>query len=279
MVSHPILPKKKSRNAEQLTQSKGTQGSSPTPDGQTADSVFKKSSPEYHIPIRPSRTEAFKSHGRARARKTALAAFGKKQSNKLWHAGPLDSLATIFHAWRWGRERPSAADLMMPVYTSPQQRLVIFLLDVSDSMSETVDLMRLWMAKSMGEAYFRRDPIAIVTVQGVGAKLLVHPTTSIHFVLHRLTSVIVGGATPLDQGLLMIGRMIRQWQDRFPVIDLIVISDGRSTGSLADLNVSAALTLIRKSIHEAVVINPIPIADRFARTFASLIGARHLTTE
>jgi Mg-chelatase subunit ChlD len=261
-----------------LTQSKGTQGSIPKPDGPTADSVFKKSAPEYHIPIHPSRTDAFKSHGRARARKTAFAAFGRTQSNKLWHAGPLDSLATIFHAWRWGRERPSAADLMMPVYTSPQQRLVIFLLDVSDSMSETVDLMRLWMAKSMGEAYFRRDPIAIITVQGMGAKLLVHPTTSIHFVLHRLASVIVAGATPLDQGLLMVGRMIRQWQNRFPVIDLIVISDGRSTGSLADLNVSAALALIRKFIREAVVINPIPIADRFARTFASLIGAKHLTT-
>ena len=87
----------------------------------------------------------------------------------------------------------------------------------------------------MGEAYFRRDPIAIVTVQGTGAKLLVHPTTSIHFVLHRLTSVIVGGATPLDQGLLMVGRMIRQWHDRYPVIDFIVISDGRSTGSLTCL--------------------------------------------
>jgi Mg-chelatase subunit ChlD len=262
-----------------LTQAKSVQGSIPMPDGRTEDSVLKKSSPEYHIPIHPYRTDAFKSHGRARARKTAVADFGKKQSNKLWHAGPLDSLATIFHAWRWGRMRPGAADLMMPVCTSPQQRLVIFLLDVSDSMSETVDLMRLWMAKSMGEAYFRRDPIAIITVQGAGAKLLVHPTTSIHFVLHRLTSVVVGGATPLDQGLLMVGRMIRQWHDRYPVIDLIVISDGRSTGSLADPNVSAALTLIRKFIREAIVINPIPLADRFAGTFASLIGARHLTTE
>ena len=262
-----------------MTQSKGAQGSIPKADGQTADSAFKKSPSEYHIPIHPTRTDAFKSHGRARARKTAAAAFGRKQSNKLWHAGPLDSLATIFHAWRRGRERPSTSDLMMRVYTSPQQRLVIFLLDVSDSMSETMDLMRLLMAKSMGEAYFRRDPIAIITVQGAGAKLLVHPTTSIHFVLHRLTSVIVGGATPLDQGLLMVGQIIRQWRDRYPVIDLIVISDGRSTGSLADLNISAALILIRKFIHEALVINPIPIADRFARSFASLIGARHLTTE
>ena len=262
-----------------MTQSKSAQGSIPKPDGRTADSVFKKSASAYQIPIHPSRTDAFKSHGRARARKTAIAAFGKKQSNTIWHAGPLDSLATIFHAWRWGRERPSTADLMMPVYSSPQQRLVIFLLDVSDSMSETLDLMRLRMAKSIGEAYFRRDPIAIITVQGTGAKLLVHPTTSIHFVLHRLRSVIVGGATPLDQGLLMVGRIIRQWHDPYPVIDLIVISDGRSTGSLANPNVSSALVLIRKFVRKALVINPIPIADRFARAFASLIGARHITTE
>ena len=146
-------------------------------------------------------------------------------------------------------------------------------------MSPTLDLIRLWMAKSIGEAYFRRDPIAIITVQGTGAKLLVHPTTSIHFVLHRLRSVIVGGATPLDQGLLMVGRMISQWHDPYPVIDLIVISDGRSTGSLADPNVSAALVLIRKFVRKALVINPIPIADRFASAFASLIGARHITTE
>jgi Mg-chelatase subunit ChlD len=260
-----------------LTQLKSAQDAIPEPDVRPADSVFKKSSPEYHTPIHPFRTEASKSHGRARARKTAVAAFGKKQSNKLWHTGPLDSLATIFHAWRWGRERPGPADLMMPVYASPQQRLVIFLLDGSDSMSQTVDLMRLWLAKSMGEAYFRRDPIAVITVQGAGAKLLVHPTTSIHFVLHRLTSIIVGGATPLDQGLLMVGRMIRQWRERYPAIDLIVISDGRSTGSLVDPNVSEALALIRKFVRKARVVNPIPIADRFASNFASLIGARHFT--
>ena len=239
-----------------------------TSDERCTDPAFEKGSPRYHIPILAARSDAIKSSGIARSRKTKLALFGKKQSNRIWHSGTIDSLATIFHAWRWGRERPAAADLMMPVYTSPQQRLVIFLLDVSDSMSETVDLMRQWLAKSLGEAYFRRDPIAIVTVQGTGAKLLVHPTNSIHFVLHRLTSVIVGRATPLDQGLLMVGRMIRQWHNRYPAIDLIVISDGRSTGALAEPSVSASLTLIRKFVRKALVINPIPAADRFARHFA-----------
>jgi len=208
-----------------------------------------------------------------------MAPFGRKQSNRLWHAGPVDSMATIFHAWRRGRMQPDTTDLMLPVYAFPQARLMIFLLDVSDSMTETLGLMRLWMVKSMGEAYFRRDPIAIVTVQGAGAKLLVHPTTSIHFVLHRLTSVRVGGATPLDQGLLMVGRMIRQWNDRYPTIDLIVISDGRSTGALSEQSVSASAALIRKWVRQTLVINPIPIADRFARNLASLLGARYAMAE
>jgi Mg-chelatase subunit ChlD len=262
-----------------LTQSKSAQGTISNPDNRSADSVFKNGSAEYHIPIHPSRAEASKSQGRARARKTAVAAFGRKQSNKIWHTGPLDSLATIFHAWLRGRERPGTSDLMMPVYTSPQQRLVIFLLDVSDSMSETVNLMRFWLARSMGEAYFRRDPIAVITVQGGGAKLLVHPTTSIHFVLHRLKAVVVGGATPLDQGLLKVGQVIRQCHDRYPAIDLIVISDGRSTGSLLDPNLATSLALIRRLVRKALVVNPVPIADRFARNFASLIGAGHVTIE
>jgi Mg-chelatase subunit ChlD len=246
---------------------------------QRVSSVFTTILAEHHIPMLPSRAEAFKSSGRARARKTAFAATGRKQSNKLWHAGPVDSLATIFHAWRWGRKQPDRADLISPIYTFPQQRLMIFLLDVSDSMSGALDLMRFWLAKSVGEAYFRRDPLAIITVQGAGAKLLVHPTTSIHFVLHRLASVVVGGGTPLDQGLMLISRIIRQWHNRYPVIDLVVLSDGRSTNSLAAPEVIRSAAIIKKSIHRASVINLIPIADRFARAFADLIGAKHITAE
>ncbi len=239
-----------------------------------AAGILAKSALLYRAPVLPSKTEAFKSTGRGRFRKMAFTAFGRRQSHRVWHAGPVDSLGTIFHAWRWGRKQPGPADLVFPIYTSPQVRLMIFLLDVSDSMSETLDLTRLWLEKSMGEAYFRRDPVAIITVQGAGAKLLVHPTTSVHFVLHRLTSVIVGGATPLDQGLLMVGRMIRQWQDRYPIIDLIVLSDGRSTSSLVGPRVSASLVIIKKFVRRAAVINPIPAADRFAQALASLLGAK-----
>jgi Mg-chelatase subunit ChlD len=262
-----------------LIRPKNADGSIAAETERRAPSVFSKIMPEHHVPALPPRADAFKSSGRARARKSAAAASGRKQSNKLWLTGPVDSLATIFHAWRWGRKQPGRSDLRSPIYTSPQQRLMIFLLDVSDSMSGNLDLMRRWMAISMGEAYFRRDPLAIITVQGAGAKLLVHPTTSIHFVLYRLGAVVVGGGTPLDQGLALISRMLRQWHNRYPVIDLVVLSDGRSTNSLAAPEVIRATSVIKKFIHRAAVVNPVPIADRFARKFAALIGAEHITTE
>jgi magnesium chelatase subunit D len=262
-----------------LSRTETAQGRIPALTADRGDRIFVENPPTYHIPVLPSRSEPLKSRGRARRRKTAMAVFGKKQSHRLWLAGPVDSLATIFHAWRWGRRQPGAADLMGPVYVSPQARLMIFMLDVSDSMADTLKLMRRWLAISMGEAYFRRDPVAIITIQGPAARLLVYPTTSIHFILHRLTAVSVGGATPLDEGLLMAGRMIRQWQDRYPVIDLIVLSDGRSTSSLEGPQVSASLTMIKKFVRQAVVINPIPIADRFARNLAALMGAKHICVQ
>ena len=149
-----------------MTRLNSLYGRIPSSADKRAAGIFVKSALLSRAPVLPSKTEAFKSSGRGRFRKMAFAAFGRRQSHRLWHAGPVDSLATIFHAWRWGRKHPGPADLVFPIYTSPQVRLVIFLLDVSDSMSETLDLTRLWLAKSMGEAYFRRDPVAIITVQG-----------------------------------------------------------------------------------------------------------------
>ena len=94
---------------------------------------------------------------------------------------------------------------------------------------------------------------------------------------------------PAVHGVLFLGEkgtckttLVRSLSTLLPetqVIDLTVLSDSRSTGSLAEPNVSASLALIRKFVHQAVVINPVPIADRFARTFASSTGAKRIDTE
>ncbi len=95
----------------------------------------------------------------------------------------------------------------------------------------------------------------------------------------RSAGLLLSSFLPLQMLKTTLVRSLSTLLPETQVIDLIALSDGRSTGSLAEPNVSASLALIRKFVRKALVINPIPIADRFARNFASLIGAKHFTTE
>ncbi len=143
-------------------------------------------------------------------------------------------------------------------------------------MAATLELMRAWVTQTLGEAYLRRDPVAILTVQGTEARVLVPPSNSVHFILHRLSSVQEGGATPLHQGLRLAERVIRQWRDRYPAIDLTLVTDGRSTEPLEGPEFEKSLGLIRRFSREMTVVNPVPAAAPFARALATLLGARYL---
>ena len=188
-------------------------------------------------------------------------------------------MTTLYEAWKRRRRHPAAADLRTPEFRIPQNCLQVFLLDVSDSMAATLELMRAWVSKTLGEAYLHRDPVMLLSVQGTEARALTPPTTSFHFVLHRLSGVTEGGATPLRQGLRLVERVARQWRDRYPAIDLTVVTDGRSTEPLDGPEVEKSLISIRKFVRETVVVNPVAKAAPFARAFAALLGARYLDPE
>ncbi len=214
--------------------------------------------------------------GHSRFRREAPSDKGRKHTHRPWRKGRIDEIATLFHAWKFGRFRPTPEDLRGPVFSTPQVRLIIFLLDISDSMAETRELARTWTEKFLNEAYFRRDPTAIVTVQGISAKILVQPTTSLQFILHQLSSLEENGGTPLRQGILMVERLIRQWHNRYQVIDLYILSDGRSTEPLEGPELTRSLFLIHRFVRDVVVVNPVSKAASFARNFSALIGATYM---
>lgn len=216
------------------------------------------------------------SSGRSRFRKEAPATEGRKRATRPWTQGKIDPVASLFHAWRRRRNTPEITDLQAPVFRIPQTCLRLFLLDVSDSMAATLDLMRVWVVKTLGEAYLRRDPVMLLTVQGTEARVLTPPTTSARFILRRLSEISEGGATPLRQGLRLAARMVRQWRDRYPAISLIVVSDGRSTEPLDGPAAETSLRLIRKFAREITVVNPVPKAAPFARTLAARLGGTYL---
>ena len=183
---------------------------------------------------------------------------------------------SIFQAWKHGRLRPSEQDLVSPLTVSPLSRLVVFLLDVSDSMSAALEWMRTWVATAMELAYLRRDPVAVIIVQGQEAEVLVHPTTSLGFVMHRLTGVRVGGGTPLDRGLIVLRRLIVQHREEYPVIDVCLLTDAKSTGSLDRPEVVSSATGIARQAREVLLINPGAGPDEYVQSLVELLGASFL---
>jgi len=181
--------------------------------------------------------------------------------------------ATFLRAWKEGRLWPQPRDLRSPRIQSPLGRLILILLDVSDSMTEAVQWMRAWIVGTMARARRHRDSIAIITVQGNGAHLLCFPTTNPHFLLHKLAAIRIGGATPLDKGLEAARRSLLQWRERYPCVDLYLVTDGRSTNPLEGRAVRQSVKVLRRLSERILVINPVPQAQPFAEELASVLGA------
>jgi len=192
----------------------------------------------------------------SRFRRPSLSRQGKKIGfEPLSRKGRPDLGGSIRTAWKAGRTRPVLGDLVGSVSCQPASRLSIFVLDVSDSMAPALELMRSWLEAKTMETYFRRDPLALITVQGHKARVLAQPTTSIGMVLNRLQSIRVGGGTPLGHGLTLVRKMIVQWRNQYPAMDLFVITDGKSTTPLTSTPVRRAAAVIANQVHSTQLIN------------------------
>jgi magnesium chelatase subunit D len=126
-------------------------------------------------------------------------------------------------------------DLYRQVRHQKPRRLVVFLLDTSDSMGDGPEER---MAATLGAAvslaaaaYLNRDHVSLITFRDQGAKLLVPPTDSVSLLRKNLQRVPIGGATPLAAGLHQARQVIRQARMRDPEQRplLVLISDGEAT--------------------------------------------------
>jgi Mg-chelatase subunit ChlD len=86
----------------------------------------------------------------------------------------------------------------------------------------------------------------------------------------------VGGATPLDQGLIRTGKLLRQLGERYPIIDVILVTDGRSTSPLQTSRVEGAAALIRRSTRQVTVVNPVPASGKAAGELARMLKGRRV---
>ncbi|TKA97149.1 VWA domain-containing protein, partial [Cereibacter changlensis] len=158
--------------------------------------------------------------------------------------------------------RPS--DIRLKRFRETSDRVLIFAVDASGSSA----MARLAEAKGavellLGQAYARRDHVALVAFRGRDAELMLPPTRSLVQTKRRLAGLPGGGATPLAHGLQMALAVGMQARARGLTPTIALLTDGRGNIALdgsanraqAEEDAQRLATSIRASGLPALVID------------------------
>lgn len=124
-------------------------------------------------------------------------------------------------------------DLRVATREGQESNLVLFCVDASGSMAarRRMEQVKTAILSLLLDAYRRRDKVGLVTFRGHEADLALPPTRSVDIAAARLEGLPAGGRTPLAEGLLEAGRVVRLERVREPRRRalLVVVTDGRAT--------------------------------------------------
>ncbi|MFE7801866.1 magnesium chelatase subunit D family protein [Nocardia sp. NPDC057440] len=128
----------------------------------------------------------------------------------------------------------AAEDLRGAYREGREGNLVVFVVDASGSMAARDRLSAVTGAvvALLRDAYQRRDKVAVITVRGQQAELVLPPTSSVDIAVRRLSGMRTGGKTPLAAGLLKAREVVHRERVRDPRRRpmLVLLTDGRATG-------------------------------------------------
>jgi magnesium chelatase subunit D len=152
-------------------------------------------------------------------------------------AAPLALAATLRSAARRapGTLPASVAldDLRVRTPRAQPSRLYVFLLDASRSMGarRRMELTKGALLGLLADAERRRDEVALVGFRGAHATLLLPPTRSVRRAREAVTSLAVGGRTPLAHAVALAHQLAERARrlDALRSTCAVLVSDGRPT--------------------------------------------------
>ncbi|HEU0191925.1 MAG TPA: magnesium chelatase subunit D family protein [Mycobacterium sp.] len=159
-----------------------------------------------------------------------------------------------------GRVLLQASDLRRAIREGREANLVLFVVDTSGSMAarERMRQVKTAILSLLLDAYRRRDRVGVVTFRDTDARVALPPTCSVEIAATLLDDVPAGGRTPLAEGLLEAGEVIRRERLRDPACRplLVVVTDGRATAGPDPVERSrAAAALLADRGVAAVVVD------------------------
>ncbi len=134
----------------------------------------------------------------------------------------------------------SLEDIREKVRRSPVPRLIIFILDLSGSMTS---LQRISLAKGALKSIIRwvyicKDIISLIVFKKNEARVLVEPTRNYYKVFTILDTLSTGGRTPLSHALLKAYSMIKMFRlkHKNAPVYMILVTDGKANVPLVEGN-------------------------------------------
>jgi len=179
----------------------------------------------------------------------------------------------------------ATGDIRTKRYRETSDRVLIFTVDASGSSA----MSRLAEAKGavellLGEAYARRDHVALVAFRGTGAEVLLPPTRSLVQTKRRLAGLPGGGGTPLAAGLAAALDLARAAAGRGMTPTVALLTDGRANialdGSAGRVQAGEDATRLARALRAAripaLVIDTGPRPQPALRALAAEMGAPYL---
>lgn len=187
----------------------------------------------------------------------------------------IDLVATLRAAAPWQSMRRKASDqpdrlhirmsdIRLRQFEETSDRAIIFVVDASGSAA----MARMGEAKGaiellLGQAYARRDHVALVAFRGDGSEVLLPPTRSLVQTKRRLAQLPGGGGTPLAAGLKAALELAILAQAKGLTPSVALLTDGRANVDLsgianrvqAGLDATAMARAIRARGWPALVID------------------------
>ena len=166
---------------------------------------------------------------------------------------------------------------------------IVFCVDASGSMgaANRIDAAKGAVLSLLGDAYEKRDRVAVVSFRGDTAEVVLAPTGSVELAKLRLKSLPTGGATPLAAGILrsleLLAAETRRRAETVPW--LVIVTDGRANIGVANGSGSEdalkAAARIREASVNSILIDTASNAGggRAAREIARAAGGDYVHLE
>ena len=175
-------------------------------------------------------------------------------------------------------------DLHIKQYLRRRGTVTIFLVDASGSSAT----QRLAEAKGaleelLAQCYIRRDEVAMVSMRGAKAEIVLPPTRSLVRAKRNLATLPGGGGTPLAAGFRAVNEMAITLERKGLTPIIVVMSDGKANVNLkgvggresAHSDALMAAKELRIKNHRLLFVDTSPKPELLAQELSSAMAAQY----